>query len=92
MSDGKDCRRERILDRKQELRRLLNGAPEARMQYVDHVDGSGIALFEQVCKTRFRGHCCQAEVCVLCERQRAKHMVQNQKPELFAMGWKGRIV
>jgi bifunctional non-homologous end joining protein LigD len=55
MCDGKDCRRERILDRKQELRRLLNGSPDARIQYVDHVDGSGIALFEQVCKLDLEG-------------------------------------
>jgi DNA ligase 1 len=55
MYQGKDCRRERILDRKQELRRLLNGAPDARIQYVDHIDGAGIALFEQVCKLDLEG-------------------------------------
>jgi ATP-dependent DNA ligase len=33
---GKDCRRERLLDRKHELRRLLNGVPaDARLQYVE---------------------------------------------------------
>ena|SRR5437667_5685083 len=38
---GKDCRRERLLDRKQELRRVLNGCgSDARIQYVDYVDGA----------------------------------------------------
>jgi ATP-dependent DNA ligase len=34
MRNGKDCRRESLLDRKQELRRVLNGS-DARIQYVD---------------------------------------------------------
>src|ERR1700757_2897842 len=46
MRDDKDCRRESLLDRKQELRRLLNGS-DARTQYVDYVDGAGIPLFDQ---------------------------------------------
>jgi ATP-dependent DNA ligase len=49
MRDGKDCRRECLLDRKQELRRLLNRCEsDSRIQYVDYVDGTGIPLFEQV--------------------------------------------
>jgi bifunctional non-homologous end joining protein LigD len=52
--DGKDCRRERLLDRKQELRRVLNGS-DARIQYVDYVDGAGIPLFEQICKHDLEG-------------------------------------
>jgi ATP-dependent DNA ligase len=34
---------------------LLNGATDARIQYVDHIDGAGIALFEQVCKLDLEG-------------------------------------
>jgi hypothetical protein len=54
---GKDCRRERLLDRKQELRRVLNGcgSDDARIQYVDYVDGTGIPLFEQACKHDLEG-------------------------------------
>jgi hypothetical protein len=33
MRDGKDCRRESLLDRKQKLRRLLGGS-DARIQYL----------------------------------------------------------
>ena len=52
--DGKDCRRERLLDRKQELRRVLSGS-DARIEYVDYVDGVGIPLFEQICKHDLEG-------------------------------------
>jgi bifunctional non-homologous end joining protein LigD len=53
---GKDLRLDRLLDRKHELNRLLNGlSPEARVCYVDHVDGLGIALFERVCKSDLEG-------------------------------------
>lgn len=54
MRDGKDCRRERLLDRKQELRRVLSGS-DVRIQYVDYVDGAGIPLFNQICKLDLEG-------------------------------------
>jgi bifunctional non-homologous end joining protein LigD len=54
MMYGKDCRRGRILDRKQELRRLLSGS-DARIQYLDYVDGAGISLFNQICKHDLEG-------------------------------------
>jgi ATP-dependent DNA ligase len=54
MRDGKDCRRERLLDRKQELRRVLSGS-DARIQYVDYVDSAGIPLFEQACQRDLEG-------------------------------------
>jgi bifunctional non-homologous end joining protein LigD len=54
MTYGKDCRRERLLDRKQELRRLLSGS-DARIQYVDYVDGTGVPLFEQACQHDLEG-------------------------------------
>jgi len=54
MRDGKDCRRESLLDRKQELRRLLSGS-DARIQYVDYVDDRGVPLFEQACQHDLEG-------------------------------------
>jgi bifunctional non-homologous end joining protein LigD len=54
MGDGRDCRRESLLDRKQELRRLLSGS-DARIQFVDYVDGTGVPLFEQACKHDLEG-------------------------------------
>jgi bifunctional non-homologous end joining protein LigD len=43
---GKDLRTERLLDRKQELRRLLaKVCPPFPLRYTEHVEGSGTALF-----------------------------------------------
>ena len=50
MSNGKDFRTERLTDRKQELRRLLTLNPVPRLQYVEHIEQHGKALFERVCK------------------------------------------
>jgi ATP-dependent DNA ligase len=56
MKDGKDLRSEKLTDRKQELRRLLNGFPSAgRLKYVDHVERHGTALFERLCKLDLEG-------------------------------------
>src|ERR671922_1785122 len=56
MRDGKDWRTERLLDRKQELRRLLAKiSPPFPLRYVDHVDGSGTALFQRVCELDLEG-------------------------------------
>src|SRR6266581_1263439 len=49
--NGKDLRTEPLLDRKQELRRLLaKVSPPFPLRYADHVDGSGTALFQRVCE------------------------------------------
>src|SRR5437667_10639884 len=54
--DGKDLRTERLLDRKQELRRLLaKNSPPFPLRYAEHVDGSGKALFERVRKLDLEG-------------------------------------
>jgi ATP dependent DNA ligase domain len=56
VSDGKDWRRAQLLDRKDELRRLLARVQlDSRLRYVDHVDGSGVALFQRVCKLDLEG-------------------------------------
>jgi bifunctional non-homologous end joining protein LigD len=54
--NGKDRRRDALADRKQELRRLLARVPASSpLKFVDHVDGSGIPLFERVCKLDLEG-------------------------------------
>jgi len=56
MLKGTGCRAERLIDRKQELRRLLDRVPASSpMKYVDHVDGSGTALFQRVCELDLEG-------------------------------------
>jgi bifunctional non-homologous end joining protein LigD len=54
--DGKDGRTHKLLERKRELRRLLAKVPvDCPLRYVDHVDGSGVALFERVCNLDLEG-------------------------------------
>jgi len=55
MAGGKDLRSERLTDRKHELRRLLSKVPESRMQYVEHIEQHGKALFDKVCKMDLEG-------------------------------------
>jgi bifunctional non-homologous end joining protein LigD len=45
----------RLLDRKQELRRLLGQSPDSLLKYMDHVDGQGMALFQRVCELDLEG-------------------------------------
>src|SRR5437763_791016 len=53
--DGKDLRTERLLDRKQELRRLLAQSPDSLLKYTEYIDGHGTALFERICETDLEG-------------------------------------
>ena len=54
--NGKDLRTERLLDRKQELRRLLAKiSPPFPVRYTDHIEGSGTALFQRVCELDLEG-------------------------------------
>jgi bifunctional non-homologous end joining protein LigD len=85
MTSGKDCRRERLLDRKQELRRLLSGS-DARIQYVDYVDGRGVPLFEQACQHDLEG------IVARQKHARGQHLVQDSESPLFTMGWVGETV
>jgi bifunctional non-homologous end joining protein LigD len=56
MYDGKDIRSERLTDRKHELRCLLTGLPKTtKLQYADHVEQHGTALFQRVCEMDLEG-------------------------------------
>src|SRR3989441_405757 len=52
--NGKDLRTERLLDRKQELRRLLAPSPDSP-KYTEYIDGHGAALFQRVCELDLEG-------------------------------------
>src|SRR5438552_14604434 len=52
--NGKDLRTERLLDRKQELRRLLARACPP-LKYTEYFDVYETALFERVCDLLFEG-------------------------------------
>jgi bifunctional non-homologous end joining protein LigD len=56
MCDGKDLRTERLLDRKQELRRLLARSPATSpLKYTEYIDGHGMALFQRICELDLEG-------------------------------------
>src|SRR5207245_8818648 len=52
---GKDLRTERLLDRKQELRRLLARSSDSPLKYTEYIDGCGMALFQRVCELDLEG-------------------------------------
>jgi ATP-dependent DNA ligase len=55
-SDGKDWRRDGLVDRKAALRSLLQRLPrDSRLRYADHVEGYGVELFEPVCQLDLEG-------------------------------------
>jgi bifunctional non-homologous end joining protein LigD len=54
MLNGDDLRRKTFTERKAELRRLLKHEPDG-IQYVEHIEGDGDAMFEAVCKLGLEG-------------------------------------
>ena len=52
----RDCRREQLTDRKQELRRLLTRLPaDSRLRYLDHIERAGVSLSQRVCELDLEG-------------------------------------
>ncbi len=55
-SDGKDWRRDGLADRKPALRAMLLQLPnDSRLRYAEHMEGSGVELFERVCELDLEG-------------------------------------
>jgi bifunctional non-homologous end joining protein LigD len=52
-ANGKDLRRERLIDRKHELRRITKG--HSSIIYADHIERSGTALFNKACELDLEG-------------------------------------
>src|SRR5438093_11928156 len=72
LSYGKDLRTERLLDRKQELRRLLaKTSPPFPLRYAEHVDGSGTALFQRVCELDLEG--------IVAKRKSAPYVAEREQ-------------
>jgi bifunctional non-homologous end joining protein LigD len=53
-ANGKDLRSEQLVDRKHELRRVIGGSL-GPLIFADHIEGSGIALFEKCCNLDLEG-------------------------------------
>src|SRR5213594_3926886 len=78
--EGKDLRTERLLDRKQELRRLLARSPAiSPLKYTEYIDGSGTALFQRICELDLKGIFCQAEIQPLRHRAHSPQSVPTQE-------------
>jgi ATP-dependent DNA ligase len=54
MLNGDDLRRKAFAERKAALRKLLKHEPDG-IQYVEHIEGNGDAMFEAVCKLGLEG-------------------------------------
>ena len=54
--DGKDRRRDALVERKLELRRMIGRfSGSSRLQYADHIEDAGTELFRHVCKLDLEG-------------------------------------
>ena len=54
--DGKDRRRDALVDRKLELRRMIGRfSRTSRLQYADYIEETGTELFRHVCKLDLEG-------------------------------------
>jgi bifunctional non-homologous end joining protein LigD len=53
--NGKDLRHDQLVDRKAALRLVLGSRRDASINYADHLAGSGVALYEQICKLDLEG-------------------------------------
>jgi hypothetical protein len=54
--NGKYWRRDSLVERKATLRQMIHRLPaDSHLRFADHVEGSGVALFERVCKLDLEG-------------------------------------
>jgi bifunctional non-homologous end joining protein LigD len=91
--DGRDGRTHQLTERKPKLRRLLARVPrDCPLRYVDHVDGSGIALFDRVCKLDLEGIVAKHKFGPHVEGREQSTWVKNLQPQLFPEARTGRII
>src|SRR6266566_2151450 len=72
---GKDLRTERLLDRKQELRRLLARSPDSLLKYTEYIDGHGMALFRRICELDLEG--------IVAKQKSAPYVTQREHSTWF---------
>src|SRR6266487_2987677 len=75
ISDRKDLRTERLLDRKQELRRLLARSPDSLLKYTEYIEGCGTALFQRVCELDLEG--------VVAKQKSAPYVTEREQSTWF---------
>jgi len=80
--DGKDLRNERLLDRKQELRRLLARSPaDSLLKYTEYIDGCGTVLFQRVCELDLEG--------IVAKNRHAPYVTEREQSTWFKIRNKG---
>jgi bifunctional non-homologous end joining protein LigD len=80
-----------LIDRKQELRRVLRRAPPCVL-YADHVDGCGVELILARLRTRPRGDRREAPARTLHPRSGNEHVVQGAQPRVLTVGRTSRSI
>ncbi len=74
--ERKDWRTERLIDRKQELRRLLIRSPvTSPLKYTEYIDGHGMALFQRVCELDLEG--------VVAKQKSAPYVTEREQSTWF---------
>jgi hypothetical protein len=88
MSNGKDLRPERLIDRKQELRRILVGLPARRLRYADMSSVREFRLFHRICQLDLEG--------IVAKLSLGPYVAEKQPTTGFKVGnsnysqWEGR--
>jgi bifunctional non-homologous end joining protein LigD len=86
--NGQDLRTHALVDRKQELRRLLASVPKTAICYADHVEGLGKELFARACELDLEG--------IVAKKKFAPHMTEREQSSWFKIRnphysqWAGR--
>lgn len=87
-SNGQDLRTHSLIDRKQELRRVLVNSTRTAICYADHVEGSGRKLFARACELDLEG--------IVAKHKFAPHASEREKSSWFKIRnphysqWTGR--
>src|SRR5438874_3959779 len=80
--DGKDLRNERLLDRKQEVRRSLARSPaDSLLKYTEYIDGCGTVLFQRVCELDLEG--------IVAKNRHAPYVTEREQSTWFKIRNKG---
>jgi bifunctional non-homologous end joining protein LigD len=81
-SVGKDHRLDSLVDRKQDLRRLLSKVPaSAPIRYADHVEHAGVALFKRACKLDLEG--------IVAKHRHAPYVTEREQSTWFKIRNRG---
>jgi len=80
--DGKDLRTERLMDRKQELRRLLaRSTATSPLKDTEYIEGHGTALFQRVCELDLEG--------IVAKQKHAPYVVERESSTWYKIRNRG---